>query len=89
MMKSQKRQLCEMLGHLPLAIQIVGSDLAQATDITVDEYIELLEDESERLVENFSDESRGIRATFELSYSRRVDRFPADLVQVKSHDLDS
>ena len=86
------KTLCEFLGYLPLAIQIVASDLAGTDDITVEEYLDLLVDEKERLVENLENASRGVRATFELSYKRlplEMQPLFANLILFKGLDFSS
>lgn len=65
-------QIIELLGGLPLAIKIVGSDLADAAAYTLREYRELLLDEQLRLdyLTDSEVDSKGVRTSLGLSYGR-------------------
>ncbi|MBV7333990.1 hypothetical protein KFU94_38300 [Chloroflexi bacterium TSY] len=63
-------------GH-PLALSIVSSDFEASHELTIREYVELLQNEDQRLshLDDWADSSRRARATIEISYRH----LPADL----------
>jgi tetratricopeptide (TPR) repeat protein/DNA-binding XRE family transcriptional regulator len=70
-------KIVELLKGLPLAIKLIGSNMADSPGATLNEYKELLENEKlhlDHLVEDefadTDDASKSIRASFELSYQR-------------------
>lgn len=80
-MISEKRVLRELpdakkiigfVGGLPLALNIIASNLIEADDMPLAEYKDLLQGERDRLdqLEDLTDVSKGVRAAFELSYKR-------------------
>lgn len=64
--------IINLLGQLPLALRIVASDLALTKELTLLESYEELEEERTRLdhLTHWSDSSKSVRASFEVSYRR-------------------
>ncbi len=63
------RQLTDLCGHLPLALQIVAALLAEDSERPVAELVEELAGLRNRLT-GLDDGARSVRAAFELSYRR-------------------
>jgi tetratricopeptide (TPR) repeat protein len=70
--------LCEWLGHLPLALELVGRHLAQNPDLSIVEFSARLEAQrlkdsaidldSEQMQQHYMTAYRNVRAAFELSW---------------------
>jgi len=70
--KEGAQRIIKLLGGLPLAVRIMGSDLVETGNLTLQEYYDLLLDERTRLeyLTDWDDASKDVRASFELSFKR-------------------
>ncbi len=65
-------QLSLFVDGLPLALRVIGSTLAEVETLSLSEYVQELSSESSRLdhLADWTDASKNVRASFEVSYQR-------------------
>lgn len=69
--ESNLDKLAEIVGRLPLALKIIAGELSTSPEMTAENYIELLEEESKlEILQVWDDQTKNIRSSFELSFRK-------------------